>query len=133
MKKYILFFLILLYFGCSYMTNQNNGHIYFPEHEWDFHDLAYNQAVSCCFEFTNPGRDPLIIQNVKTSCGCTVASWTKHPINKGKSGEIVVNYTADYPGVFYKEITVFYNGIDSPEKLKIKGLVRSPANSIKAE
>jgi len=44
------------------------------------------------FEFTNTGDAPLIISNVKSSCGCTVPSKPKDPIMPGDSGEIKVKY-----------------------------------------
>ena len=40
------------------------------------------------FTFKNTGNIPLLIQNVKASCGCTAPKWTKAPIAPGQEGEI---------------------------------------------
>ena len=44
------------------------------------------------FEFTNTGDAPLIIKDVKSTCGCTVPSKPKEPIMPGKTGQIEVKY-----------------------------------------
>jgi hypothetical protein len=78
--------------------------------------------------FSNTGDTPLVIQNVKTSCGCTVPEWPKNPLKSGKSSEISINYDTTHPGMFNKTITVFYNGENSPIVLSIKGKVAYPKN-----
>jgi hypothetical protein len=41
--------------------------------------------ASTVFTFVNKGDKPLLINNVKASCGCTTPSWTKTPIEPGQS------------------------------------------------
>ena len=77
------------------------------------------------FEFTNTGDAPLIIKNVKSTCGCTVPSWPKEPIAPGKSGKIEVKYNMS-PGPIRKTITVQSNAVnhtDGVVALKLKGEV----------
>lgn len=77
------------------------------------------------FEFTNTGDTPLIIKDVKSSCGCTVPSWPKEPIAPGKSGKIEVKYNMN-PGPIRKTITVQSNAVNHPDgvvALKLKGEV----------
>ncbi len=77
------------------------------------------------FEFTNTGDAPLIIKNVKSTCGCTVPSWPKEPIAPGKSGKIEVKYNMN-PGPIRKTITVQSNAVnhtDGIAALKLKGEV----------
>lgn len=77
------------------------------------------------FTFTNTGNKPLIITNVKSSCDCSVPSWTKQPILPGKSGEITVVYDTKIIGNFSKTIEVFSNDTKTPRKLlKIKGEIK---------
>ncbi len=71
----------------------------------------------------------LIINDVKTSCGCTVPEWSKEPIRPGRKGQITIKYDADFPGVFHKTVEVFYNGVDSPYMLGIKGEVEYPEDN----
>ncbi|MFN8316162.1 MAG: DUF1573 domain-containing protein [Chitinophagales bacterium] len=44
------------------------------------------------FEFTNTGKEPLIILGAEGSCGCTVPSWPRDPIAPGKSAKIEVSF-----------------------------------------
>jgi hypothetical protein len=77
------------------------------------------------FEFTNTGDAPLIITNVKSSCGCTVPSKPSEPILPGKSDFIEVQYNMN-PGPISKSITVESNATNVSNgliTLRIKGTV----------
>lgn len=75
------------------------------------------------FKFTNEGKTPLILSNVRSSCGCTVPSWTKEPVAPGSEGVIKVVYNTNNVGNFNKSITVTSNAKNSPVVLQIKGIV----------
>ena len=80
------------------------------------------------FEFTNTGDAPLIIKDVKSSCGCTVPTKPTDPILPGKTGKIDVKYNMN-PGPIRKTITVESNAINyegGMVPLKIKGTVVVP-------
>lgn len=98
----------------------------FKQNEHDFGNISSKKSVSTLFEFSNAGEMPLLIKEVKTSCGCTVPEWSKEIIQSNESGEIKILYDAKYPGRFNKTITVFYNGKNSPQVLTIKGEVPYP-------
>ena len=77
------------------------------------------------FEFTNTGDKELVINDVKSSCGCTVPSKPTAPILPGKTGKIEVQYNMN-PGPICKTITVTSNATNKPEGtilLKISGNV----------
>lgn len=77
------------------------------------------------FEFTNTGDEPLVITNVRSSCGCTVPSKPEAPIMPGKSDKIEVKYNMA-PGPITKTITVesnATNGSNGSVALYIKGKV----------
>ena len=80
--------------------------------------------VSIEFEFTNTGKVPLILQNVRASCGCTTPEWTKEPVVPGQQGQIKVNFDPkNRPGAFSKTITVTSNADPAVNTLTIKGTV----------
>lgn len=56
--------------------------------------------VTATFKITNKGDKPLVISNVTTSCGCTVADWTKEPIAPGKTGSVSSTFDAKAIGRF---------------------------------
>ena len=120
-----MFCWILLY-SCNSKVGSNNALIQFNDSNHDFGTLPYKKESDHIFKFTNPGKTPLIITLMETSCGCTAADWTKEPVKPGKSGQITVKYDAAFPGAFQKTITVHYNGKDSPAVLKISGQVAYP-------
>ena len=75
------------------------------------------------FEFTNTGNAPLIISNVKSTCGCTVPKKPEGPIMPGETGEISVKYDTNRVNPIRKTITVTSNAETPTIALKIKGLV----------
>jgi hypothetical protein len=115
--------------ACSSTVPQNAATISFSKEKHDFGTILYKKEVAYSFEFTNPGKTMLIINNVKTSCGCTVPEWSKAPIRPGENGLIEIKYDAAFPGVFHKTVEVFYNGAGSPYSLEIKGEVKYPEDN----
>lgn len=126
MKYFALTILVITLMSCSSTPPQNNAVVGFESLEHNFNSLPYKKEAEYNFQFTNPGKTPLVIFDVKTSCGCTIPDWTKKPINPGKNGEIKIKYDAAFPGVFHKTITIYYNGVGSPDTLTIKGEVDYP-------
>jgi hypothetical protein len=76
------------------------------------------------FIVTNTGQQPLVIQNIVTSCGCTTPEWTKQPIPPGGKGKITAIYDpVNRPGTFDKTLSVYTNTKPQVTVLKIKGEV----------
>ncbi|MDR1155265.1 MAG: DUF1573 domain-containing protein [Bacteroidales bacterium] len=81
-------------------------------------------TASYDFTFKNTGTAPLIIQDVKTTCGCTTPEWTKQPIRPGATGFVKVSYDVKgRPGAINKTITVYSNSPSAPAQLQIVGEV----------
>lgn len=77
------------------------------------------------FEFTNTGDEPLVITNVRSTCGCTVPSKPTEPILPGKTGKIDVKYNMSV-GRISRTITVESNAVNYEKgiiPLRIKGEV----------
>lgn len=94
----------------------------FTEH--NFGNIERNKPAQVAFKFKNPGMIPLIILDVKPSCGCTVPTYPKEPIPGGKESEILVTFDAKDSGYFSKEIKVITNTEDGFSLLYIKGEVK---------
>ncbi|MCH5168616.1 MAG: DUF1573 domain-containing protein [Prevotellaceae bacterium] len=73
--------------------------------------------------FTNKGDKPLIIQEVKASCGCIDILYPKAPVAAGARGEITLTFDAKLLGTFYKEIEVLTNASEEPKYIGIHGVV----------
>jgi hypothetical protein len=126
MKVPLNLILLFLIFACSSPVTRNNASIAFNTQEYDFGAIPLKKEADYSFNFSNPGKTPLMINNVKPSCGCTAVEWTRAPVKPGKQGTITVRYDAASPGIFHKEIAVYYNGPGSPVILKIKGKTEYP-------
>jgi len=89
----------------------------------DYGTITQNSDGVRTFKFTNSGSQPLIISNAKGSCGCTVPTWPKKPINPGETGEIKVKYATNRLGPINKSVTVSSNAAGGTKVLRIKGNV----------
>ena len=98
----------------------------FDKLEHDFGSIPPDSDNKCSFKVTNTGSKPLIIENVKASCGCTTPRKPEKPIPPGKSDFIEVGFHPN-PGTtsVTKTITVTANTIETTVELKIKAEVKS--------
>ncbi len=89
----------------------------------EYGDIAQNSDGNRVFKFKNIGQGPLIIKNIKSSCGCTVPKKPEEPIMPGETGEIKVKYATNRVGPFSKTITITSNAFASQKIVRIKGRV----------
>ncbi len=91
----------------------------------DLGNIANNINPNIEFRFQNLGNNPVVINKVFTSCGCTSARWTKSPVLPNNHGNITVGIdTGDFNGFFSKSVVVKFNKCDEPFRLTIKGNVK---------
>jgi len=89
----------------------------------DFGNIEQGIAQTAEFVIRNSGNDPLIIKNVKSSCGCTAAHHDKGPILPGESSVVTATYNAKRAGAFRKSIKVETNRTETPIQLTVTGTV----------
>jgi len=119
MKKLILVAVVAL---VSFAA-QAQAKIVFKSETIDYGQITKGSDGLRVFEFTNTGTEPLVISDVKSSCGCTVPEKPKDPIAPGKTGEIKVKYDTKRVGPIRKTVTVYSNADEPIKALKIKGEV----------
>ncbi len=83
--------------------------IKFDKSTHDFGTLTAGEKATYKYTFTNTGTEPLIISNVKASCGCTTPSYSKEPVAPGETGFINVQYSASGSGSVTKNVTITAN------------------------
>jgi hypothetical protein len=84
--------------------------ISFEATEHNFGDIAQGDVVEHTFTFTNTGTQPLIIDRVDVTCGCTTPAWTKEAVMPGKTGFVTTKYnSAGRTGQQKKAITIHSN------------------------
>ena len=105
-----------------------------PEESYDFGSIEEGVQASHTFSVKNSGNQPLIIANVRPSCGCTTPDWTKTPIQPGARGSIMATFNSQgRPGSFTKQITIESNVPGSVRALTIKGFVGPKVEKIYTE
>lgn len=126
MKSKFLIALIFITFVAFGQAPQN-AEIKVEKSTYDFGDINETDgSVTHVFEFVNTGTQPLVIQRVQASCGCTTPSWTKEPVAPGKKGTVTATYNPKgRPGNFVKSITVYSNAKTNALPLYIKGTVHT--------
>ncbi|MBK21805.1 MAG: hypothetical protein CMP63_05760 [Flavobacteriales bacterium] len=146
MKGLFLFFLIVVLSSCGGKDNQkidssivvNNysalenfnqkkggPSILFNETEYEFPPVKQGTDLEHSFYFVNNGDAPLVLTNVKGSCGCTNVDYPENPINPGDKGFIkaeVNNSGKPIGKKFRVGIIVESNGQDSKIRLTLRGL-----------
>lgn len=119
--KRIFSLLTLLVFSLAMMAQAD---IKFDKTLHDFGKFSENDPiVKCTFTFTNTGDKPLVVNQAVASCGCTVPTYTKKPLQPGETGTVNVTYNGKgkFPGHFKKTITIRTNGKTEMVRLYIEG------------
>lgn len=90
--------------------------IQFDAYTHDFGKIYSGEKVIHKFKFKNHGDGELIIDKVKSACGCTAALSTKKNIKKNEEGEIEVKFNSGkYVGKIAKSIFVHSNDPVNPK------------------
>lgn len=95
----------------------------FKETKHNFGKIKKDVPATYIFKFTNEGSKPLVIESAVAGCGCTTPEYPKQPILKSKEATIKVTFNAATPGVFTKDVTVKFAGIEQAVVLNINGEV----------
>lgn len=92
----------------------------FEESTHDFGEIKQGDVVKHTFKFTNSGEAPLLISDIKTTCGCTTPKYTREPVQPGETGEIDVQFNSSgKSGKQNKVITIFANTMNQRETISI--------------
>lgn len=110
--------------------NPNAGEFKFDVEVYDFGTIKQGESVNYDFNFTNVGKDPLIISEAHGSCGCTVPVWPKEPVKKGDKAQIKVTFNSTGKmGMQDKTVTITSNAKGGQKILHLKGNVEAPPAS----
>ena len=105
--------------------------ITFEEREHDFGEIVDGTPVETVFAYTNTGKAPLVITDIKSTCGCTVPQdWSKEPLAPGSSAKFTVKFNGKGKGAVTKSITLTANTEKGKEIVKIKSFIKPNPNAI---
>jgi hypothetical protein len=122
----IVYFLSLLILPFLFVNDSKVKWLSPLEH--DFGDIKPNVEASHHFEFVNISDEPLTVDNVRTSCGCTASDWEEEPTQAADTSTIKITYDAAKPGYFRKKIKVYFHAQRQAEILYIEGFVLEDSN-----
>ncbi|MBS1501010.1 MAG: DUF1573 domain-containing protein [Bacteroidetes bacterium] len=124
MKKLMILCAVILGFASTASAQDNQKPEFkFNEEKHDFGKIPQGTPVTTIFEFTNIGQEPLILTEVRPTCGCTIADYTKTPVKNGDKGMIKITYNAAVAAPFNKTIVVTSNSKTPTKYLNIVGEV----------
>ena len=80
----------------------------FDSYEWDFGQIdEADGPVMHTFRFVNISNNPIQIDNVATSCGCTTVQYSTDPIHGGDEGEVTVVFDPSRTqGQVFREVEI---------------------------
>ena len=103
--------------------------ITFSNRDFNFGQIyESNGRVTARFIYQNNGNEELIINNVRSGCGCLTPQWDKNAIAPGQSSEIIgiFNPNGRSDG-FSKTMMVYTNASEEPIVLRVQGFIISKA------
>jgi len=130
--KRIIFLICFSTFLSPLYSQTVQPKISFQETSHNFGNLKEADGkVTHQFEFVNTGGSDLVIQSVRSSCGCTAPRWTREPVPPGGKGYVAATYNpAGRPGRFSKYVTVISNSNPGSVRLTITGEVEPKPRTI---
>ena len=115
------------------VSSKDSAEFKFDVMEYNFGTINQGDVVNYNFNFTNNGKEPLVIAEAHGSCGCTVPDYPKQPIKKGEKAVVKVTFNSTgKSGVQDKTVTISSNAKNTPHVLHLKGTVNVPAKKEEA-
>ena len=123
----ILIILLGIGFLISRITNKLTGPpvLAVSEEVGDLGIIQADQPQAHIFTLKNEGGEPLIIERVQTSCGCTATVLSDEKLQPGETTELEVSFNPKgYQGDISHSVYIYSNDPENPRmKLAIKGTV----------
>ena len=114
------FFLISLLILNSALSFSQQAEFKFNEKVQRIGKVAEGDLITTSFSFINKGDAPLVIQEYKVACTCTVVDFPDKPILPGSEG--IINVSFDSKGkIGYQDrsISIISNAAKSPHEIRI--------------
>ena len=93
----------------------------------DFGTIQNGTPVETVFSYTNTGDSPLVISDIKSTCGCTVPrDWSREPLNPGESSQFTVKFDGKGVNNTSKTVTIAANTATGRETVKITAFINNP-------
>lgn len=123
---YLVFILSLEMAACSSISTKDNegsdlrGNpvLVFDKELYTFGKVKYGDVVGIQLKYRNAGDSPLVIHEIKTSCGCLDVKFKNAPVEVGDSARIEVIFdTSGFQGRQVKMLKFFSNASEKPKEI----------------
>ena len=132
---------MLCFLSCNLNESTNKNHIYNPSKNTNksnlelpnikfsklnlnFGTIEKGEVISRYITFKNDGKRDLVISNVKSSCGCTVADWPKNPIAPNHSDSLLLELSSSsLNGKIMKTVTIISNSKPNTKVITINAQI----------
>lgn len=116
--RYILAGMLLFGIGASSVRAQVVEWLTPTEHHFGL--VQHRDTVRTAFKFLNISQEPLTIDNVRPSCGCTIVHFPRIEIPPGQIDSISVEYDGRRKSRYKGLIKVYFNAQRRAERLLIE-------------
>lgn len=96
----------------------------------DFGEIQNGTPVETVFTYTNSGQSPLVVSDIKSTCGCTVPQgWSREPLAPGASSQFTVKFNGKGANKVSKTITLTTNTESGREQVRISAFIVPDPNA----
>ena len=93
----------------------------------DFGTIDDGTPVETIFSYTNTGDAPLVVSEIKSTCGCTVPQdWSTAPLLPGESSKFTVKFNGKGANKTSKTVTIKANTQSGNESVRITAFINKP-------
>ena len=93
----------------------------------DFGIIQDGTPVETIFSYTNTGEAPLVVTDIKSTCGCTVPQdWSRQPLLPGETSQFTVKFNGKGANKVSKTVTVTANTQTGRESVRISAFINNP-------
>ena len=108
------------------LDTNNIAKITLEETDFNFGSVNEGDVVKHTFKLKNVGNQPLLITDIRTTCGCTVPTWNKSPIAANANDQVEVKFdTKGKANEQVKKITIIANTFPAETELILRGMVQT--------
>ena len=98
----------------------------------DFGTIDDGAPQETVFSYTNTGEAPLVISDIKSTCGCTVPQdWSRAPLLPGESSKFTVKFNGKGANKTTKTVTINANTQNGSESVRIIAFINKSTSASK--
>lgn len=113
----VLVSVAVLLFASGATAAAKKARAVFRETSHDFGRVKQGEVLVHEFVFKNDGDEPLIIERVETTCGCTAALLSEQKIEPGKEGRVKATFdTTGYSGRLTRYVILVSNDFEKKRR-----------------